>query len=76
MQLLASLVSLLLVLYSVRAAAVLPVEERNLAQSRVSGGNKLSMFFIVFRYRCLYFRHILMFNIQLTDHSGLRHIIK
>lgn len=36
MQLLSSLVSLLLVLYSVRAAAVLPVEERNLAQSRVS----------------------------------------
>lgn len=36
MQLLASLVSLLLVLYSVRAAAVLPLEERNPAQSRVS----------------------------------------
>ncbi|TRY66479.1 hypothetical protein DNTS_005369 [Danionella cerebrum] len=34
MQLLASLVSLLLMLYSVRAAAVLPVEERNLGQSR------------------------------------------
>ncbi|XP_016333823.1 somatostatin-1B-like [Sinocyclocheilus anshuiensis] len=34
MQLLSSLVSLLLVLYSVRAAAVLPVEERNPAQSR------------------------------------------
>ncbi|XP_051516330.1 cortistatin isoform X1 [Myxocyprinus asiaticus] len=34
MQFLASLVSLLLVLYSVRAAAVLPVEERNLVHSR------------------------------------------
>ncbi|KAJ8388038.1 hypothetical protein AAFF_G00146560 [Aldrovandia affinis] len=33
MQLLASLVSLMLVLYSVRAAAVLPGEERNLAHT-------------------------------------------
>ncbi|XP_056589375.1 cortistatin [Triplophysa dalaica] len=34
MQFLASLVSLLLVLYSVRAAALLPVEERNPVHSR------------------------------------------
>ncbi|XP_036447792.1 cortistatin [Colossoma macropomum] len=34
MQLLASLVSLLLVLYSVRAAAVLPVEERSPTHTR------------------------------------------
>ncbi|KAG9269733.1 cortistatin [Astyanax mexicanus] len=34
MQILASLVSLLLVLYSVRAAAVLPVEERSPAHTR------------------------------------------